>query len=639
MSRRSATALPSTLILVVVSVCVSLSLAAPIAQERAKPPQPEPDRIDEAHQALTESTVDRAKEAARLTDDLAGTLPGGSGTGPIPRKTFIDEVIFGRIERDGVPHAGLATDSDLVRRIYIDAIGLPPTPGIVRAYLADDDPAKTDGLIDSLVGTEAFAEQWAWFWGDLLRLASESGDGRKAFHFWFKEHLRVDRPYDQFVYDVLTPSSKVHATLPALAFLGRSNQLKGRFVMSADDYGIHNRLDALDQINVDINRVFLGINTSCVSCHNGAAHLEQVNLYLSRRKREEFYRQSAFLGKTRIIGNWSDRIKNVDRDLQFDDLAKGYDTADDAPFYTMAESQFPRLEGKTYEPVFMLTGEKPREGYSERAELARMITEHPQFARATVNLVWGKLMTVAFVEPYNGFDLDRLDPRNPPPAPWTIQPTNPELLEALAADFRESGFSLHHLIKTIMKSSAYQLSAHFPGEWDDAYTNYYSRRFIRVLTGPEVVDAIAAVTGRAVEIPFSGMTATRVKQLAGPQDVGRRGEGPSLDALMQSFYQSNRMTPAPEGNKASTLQAMLMMKSPVVNDRVLAASEGLVHHLLASDRTDEDVIEELFVATLARSPTEDESVVARAALQQNRTAGAENLLWALLNTPEFLINH
>lgn len=640
MTRRSSTTSRFPLLFTFAALGFSLSLAAEGQQPQKPATGQESDRAEAAHKGLIESTVDRAKEAARFTEGVSKELPGKAKAGArIRRKGLIDELIFARIQRDRIPHAGLASDEELVRRIYIDAVGVPPSPEAVRAYVADRDPGKADKLIDALVGTEEFAEQWAWYWTDLLRISSEAGNGRKAFSFWLKEQFKTDRPYDQFVYDVLTPSTKAHATVPALAFIGRANQLKSRFVNSADDFGIHNRLDALDQINVDVNRMFLGINTSCVSCHDGAGHLEQVNLYLSRRKREEFYRTSAFLGKTRMIGNWNDRIKNVFQDLHIDDLAKGYDTADDAPFYTMAESQFPRLEAKAYTPAFMLTGEEPRKGFSERAELARMVTSHPQFARATVNLVWGRLMTVAFVEPFDGFDLDRLDPKNPPPAPWTVQPNNPALLEAVAADFRKSGYRLHLLIKSIMKSSAYQLSAKFPAEWDDKYTSYYARKYIRVLTGPELVDTIAAATDKPVGIPYSGITATRVKQLVGTEDLGRRGQGPAIDALMQSFYQSNRRTPPPEGNKASTLQAMLMMRSTVVSDRVLASSKGRINELVSSERSADDIIEEIFLATLARRPTAGEADVARRALEKDRTSGAENLQWALLNTPEFLTNH
>ncbi len=603
------------------------------------------DRVDIAHQEMIETLQDKGKEAARLTEDVMSEVPGAAGTaGTIPRRGVIDDIIFDRIERDGIPHAGLATDQVFIRRAYLDATGLPPSPDEVRAFVANPDPAKRDELIESLIGTEVFAEQWAWFWGDLFRLASEAGAGRRAFHYWFMEALRVDRPYDQIVYDLLTPSSKVHATVPALAFLARSNQLKSRLVMSPDDYTMHNRLDALDQVNVDINRVFLGLNTSCFSCHDGAGHLEQVNLYLTDRTREEFYRQSAFLGQTRILGHWDDKAKNAVRNYYYDDFGKGYDTADDAPFATMSENRFPRLEGDAYEPAFLLTGEEPRPGFNHRAELARMITSHPQFARATVNLVWGKLMTVAFVEPYNAFDLYRIDPANPPPAPWTIQPTNPELMEALAQDFRDSGFSIHHLIKTIMKSSAYQLSARFPGEWDDDYISYYARKYVRVLTGPELVDTISTATGVPSAFPYTGSVAERVKTVSGPQDIGRRrGPDPSggaaAVALMTSFFQSNRMTPAPVGNRASALQAMLMMQSQVVNDRVLAENGSRVQRLVESDRSDAEVVEELFLASLARWPMAEERELALSTLQADRRSGAENLQWALLNGPEFLVNH
>ena len=157
-----------------------------------------------------------------------------------------------------------------------------------------------------------------------------------------------------------------------------------------------------------------------------------------------------------------------------DDLGQGYKTDNDWPFMTESMNRMPR-DRKTHEPAFLLTGEKPRPGENPRAAIARLLTSDIQFSRATVNLIWGKLMTVGFVEPYDGFDLARLDK----------QATNPELLDALAKEFSSHNYSVQHLIRTIMKSSAYQLSSRFNGEWKDAYTPYYARKFIRVLTGPK----------------------------------------------------------------------------------------------------------------------------------------------------------
>lgn len=600
-------------------------------QTRPAPP-PAPDRhdvIEAAHEGVT-TGADKARDAARLTTAVARPADPARTGAPVPRRNVIDEILFARMAKDGIPHAPLSTDDEFVRRVYLDVTGLPPSAAEVRAFVADPAKDKRDRLIEQLLASDEFAEQWAWHWGDLLRMSSESGPGANAFHYWFKEQLKVDRPYDRFVHDVLTPSSKVHATIPSLAIIGRSNQLKSRFVESVDDYRISNRLDHIDALAIDVSRVFLGLNTSCISCHDGEYHLEDVNKYLAARTRDEFFAMSAFFGTTRLIGNWNDKSRNVDRDLHVDDLGRGYDGGDDAPFLTLAESQFPRPKG-SHEPAFILTGEKPRAGAEPRAELARMITAHPQFARATVNVLWGRLMSVGFVEPHDAFDMLRLSGKD-------AQPTNPDLLEALAKDFAASGFRLKHTIRTILQSSAYQLSSSFPGTWKDDYIPYYPRHFARVLTGPEVVDAVAVVTGVPLKFSLGGETMTRVKQLATPQDIGRGGEGMAIDAILQSFFQSNRRTPPQAGNRPSTLQALLMMKSNVVNDRVLASAKGRVAELVASTRTDDEIIDELYLATGARTPSPAERSVARRTLAGDRTRGTEDLLWALLNSPEFLVN-
>jgi hypothetical protein len=617
----------SSVLLAAAFSCYSLSLIA--AQQPAPPATAAAhDKIEAAHDGMRQSTADAARDAARLTDAIA--KPAAAVKSPaVPRRNFIDHIIFDRLKKDRIPHAGLSTDEEFVRRAYMDAIGLPPTADQVRGFVADTSRDKRDRLIDSLIAHDGFAEQWAWYWGDLLRMNNEAGPGAASFHYWLKEQLRVDRPYDLLVHDVLTPSAKVHATMPSLAMIGRSNQLKSRMVESPDDYRISNRLDHLDALTIDVSRVFLGLNTSCVSCHDGRNHLEPMNAYLTERTRKEFFQMAAFFGKTRLIGNWNDKSKNVDRDLQVDDLAKGYDAGDDAPFLTLAESQFPRARG-VHEPAFMLTGEKPRPGHDPRAELARMITTHPQFARATVNLLWGRLMTVGFVEPYDAFDLSRLSGKNP-------QPTNPALLEALATDFSANGFRLQHTIKRIMKSSAYQLSARFPGEWNDRYLSYYPRHYARVMTGPEVIDALATVTKVPMRFNQSGQTVGLVKHLTSPTDVGRGGEGQPVDALMQSFFQSNRRTPPQAGNRPSTLQALLLMRSTVVNDRVRIDAKGQIAELVASPRTDAELVDEIYLSTLSRRPSGAEAQIALEAIGKNRSGGAENLLWALINSPEFLV--
>src|SRR5207253_3076518 len=429
-------------LMVAMVLCLSLVVVAERPRtNQSQPAQPAPqvdqDRIEAAHGKLL-SGEDKAKEASRLTEAVAPALPiTAASTAPIPRKNFIDDHIFGRMERDKIPHAPLAGDEEFIRRAYLDATGLLPTVDQVRAFLNNTDPDKRDKLIDSLIGSEEFTDQWAYHFGELLRTREAQ------FHLWTKQWLKVDRPYNDVFADIVTPTTKNAKGFPtALTFYDPIGYIATRCGLwtDADDYKGLNRLDWIDEITSDVGRVFLGLSMDCFSCHNGAGHADSFNMYLGSRKRTDFWQQAAFFGKMRNIGHSDGSARNFyGGESLFDDLAPGYNTGDDGAFYTPAEGRFPR-DGKTYEPAFLLTGEKPKPGEDPRKALARIVPKHIQFARATVNIVWQKLMVIGLVEPYDGFDLMRLDPKNPPPKPWTIQPSNPELLEALAEDFRSHNY-------------------------------------------------------------------------------------------------------------------------------------------------------------------------------------------------------
>jgi hypothetical protein len=602
--------------------------------------------IDKAHQDMLKATTDKAAEAGRLTEAFARSLPQAGESGfPVARKNYIDEHIFGRMERDKIPHSARAGDEEFLRRAYLDATGLLPDAQKVREFTASKDPDKRDKLIDALIGTDEFAEQWAWLWSDLLQTHNA------GFTHWFKRGLKLDRPYNEMAKEILSAGvMKTPSSNPVWAVTSEPLHVSARALVATDpdNYFVLNRLDFLDTMAIGFGRTFLGINMDCISCHDGARHLEPLNVYLTSKKRSEFHSQAAFWAKLNMAPS-----NMTTGNAVLNDYAPGYVTKDDAPYHTGAESRFPR-NGQTYEPAFILTGEKPRPGIDPRKELARMTTNHIQFSRATVNIVWGKLMNVGFVEPYDGFDLARIDPDNPPPTPWTLQPTNPWLLEAMAKEFQKGNYSLQSLIKSVMKSNAYQMSAHFPGEWKDTYAPYYARRFARVLSGPEVVDTVAQATGVPYDFNWIGQGVTRVKQLATPGDVnppsrvggvndlGGEGTvaGNSMKALMQSFFQSTRETPALLTNRPSAVQAMLMMTAPTVVDRVASKTGSALQRLLDSRKTDAELVEELFLSTLSRPPKAAESEVALRILKEgDRKQKAEDIQWALLNTVEFLLNH
>ena len=632
-------------------LCLTLVVTAQLPQK--DPPQPGPkqvdqDRIEAAHSELLKAQ-DKAAEASRLTQAVASALPGAAASSaPIPRKNFVDEHIFGRIDSDKIPHAPLAGDEEFLRRAYLDAVGFLPKPEKVRSFVADTDPNKRDKLIDSLIGTEEFADQWAYHYGELYRTKAA------AFHYWTKQWLKVDRPYNEVFADMVTPVTKnSRGMATAMTFydaVGQTAARDGAFT-DRDNYRGLNRLDWIDGMTTEIGRIFLGVSIECFSCHNGAGHADSFNMFLGSMKRTDFWQQAAFFGRMRSIGSSDGSGRNFyGEQAQVDDLGHGYNTGDDWPYYTPAEGRFPR-DGKTYEPAFILTGEKPKPGEDPRKALGRILPGHIQFARAAVNIVWQKLMVVGLVEPFDGFDLKRLDSKNPPPAPWTIQPANPELLQALAEDFRANNYSIQRVIKTIMKSSAYQLSTSFPGEFKNAYIPYYARRFARVLTPPEAVDLVAQATDapfsikdidymgddRAYEKPF-----TYVKQLYDPVNLKTEtpsGENGAIFAFMQAYYQAERTTPPVDKNVASPVQAMMMMSSPIVTKRIRGEGTTRVANLLKSGKTDDQMIEELFLSTLSRRPKTDEVEVAKRVIATDKKVGLEDIQWALLNTTEFLVNH
>src|SRR3989454_12752245 len=153
-------------LVLMITMLFLLSLVVSAQRPQANPPQTQPqvneERIEAAHGKLL-SGEDRAKDASRLTEAVAPALPASAASNaPVPRKNFIDEHIFGRMERDKIPHAPLAGDEEFLRRAYLDATGLLPTPEQVRSFLSDKDPNKRDKVVDSLIGTEEFTDQWAY---------------------------------------------------------------------------------------------------------------------------------------------------------------------------------------------------------------------------------------------------------------------------------------------------------------------------------------------------------------------------------------------------------------------------------------------------------------------------------------------
>jgi hypothetical protein len=631
-------------LLVLLFVCsYTAQQTKPPAPEPSKSPQLDPNRIERAHETLYNPPSKASDDASGLTQEVSSMLPnsGKALLDKVPRKNFIDEFIFRAIENNHIPHAPLSSDQEFIRRVYLDINGVIPTAEQTREFLQSRDPAKRSKVIASLVGNDDYLNHWTYFFNDIFRVNTKMGRGRMLWHYWTKEWLRVDRSYADVVREMITAGGKSNFSIPGTNLISRENVVSKFQPDNPDDYNLLNRLDTFDEYNILLSRAFLGMNTSCISCHDGAHHLEQVNAYLTTKKRKEFLQQSAFMGNTRVVMGY-DFVQGAPEDSHFlvmDNTTNGYNTADDSPWYTDSMVRLPRKGFGVVEPTFLLTGEKPKAGENWRQALARMITGNRQFARATVNRIWAAMMTFGIVEPIDEFDLARLDPANPPPKPWTLQPSNPALLEVLTDEFIKSNYSIRHMIKLIAESNMYQLSATFDGEWNETYTPYYSRKFVRQLRPYELVDSIQVATGVEGEYSLGSAKVPRLSQIATPEEL--RGPAAQTLDLARAFFLSNRDNPARPRIDGSARQALLLMNSPVITSRVQAKGNTRIAELLKTypPRANDQAITDLYFSFLNRGPSEEELKIAQAAVAKNRTTGFEDLAWALINNPEFIFNH
>ena len=586
-------------------------------------------------------TQNRLEEAARLTAEIASGEPSGEAS-KVERKNLIDEYIFGKMERDGIPHAPLSSDEEFFRRIHLDLVGRIPDSTLLEEFMASQDPDKRDKLIDSITDSpwappgvrdrdktytgEAFAAKWTGFLCDLTRSVHQKIGlaAQVSYYQYLFDTIRSNRPFDDLVAELISAEGFSNFFTVPITYLARNH------VQAPNNYLIMHE-DSADEMTVGLFRNFMGVDLNCISCHDGANHLEKVNIYLSGKTRQDFFRQAAFFGKSRLTRRLE--YRNADEYSLTDD-AEGYSLKSDAI------ARMPRWGEGYVEPMFILTGEKPQPGKPLRDELARMFITHPQFARATVNLFWTEMMGVGMVDPVHAFDLARLDPKNLPPGPNGVQPSQPELLEALAEDFRQHNHSLHHLIKTIAKSSTYQLSSRFPGEWEARYAPYYARKFVRRLTAEQIYDSIVAATGLFTEIPVRGGRPARyMTEISGPGDIDR-DEFKDIQFFMDVFGQANRMS-SDRTTAGSIVQTVLLLNGGFIKKQIEAKSESYLGKLLASETklSDEQLVEKLFLRFLCRRPTSDEMSKAVGLLAADgHQAGGENLQWALMNKVDFIMN-
>ncbi|MGH9338905.1 MAG: DUF1553 domain-containing protein [Acidobacteriota bacterium] len=355
---------------------------------------------------------------------------------------FIDELVFDKLEKLRMVPSELCTDSEFIRRVYLDLIGTLPTAEETRGFLEDASPDKRERLIDALFARPDYADFWALKWGDLLTNSPQFlFNGTAYFQAWLRKSFKENIPYDELVRQLLTAGGGTYQALPTNYYaVGKKPEDMATFTSQA----------------------FMGVSIECARCH------DHPN---AKWKREDFLGLAAFFSQVKFKGGF----RNNERFL-----------------YIEPSKEFEHPESKDKVAPRFLGGElvQVTPGEDRRAILADWLvsSSNPYFAKAAVNRIWSEFMGRGIVDPVDDFRT-------------TNPPSHPELLERLSADFIVSGFDLQHLMKRILSSRAYQSSSR-TNETNREDETAYSHYMLRRLTAEQLADAIAQVTGVPEKYPF-----------------------------------------------------------------------------------------------------------------------------------------
>ena len=551
--------------------------------------------------------------------------PGGTTVYPAS-VNYIDDEIFGKMKVDGIAPSAISSDEEFFRRVNLDLTGQIPDPAAVQAFLNDKSLDKRTKTVDALLASDAFVDRWTMWFGDLVQnvqVSSSSRElpaGRNAYYTYIHDSIKNKKAYDQMVREIIGASGDSFTNGPA-NFWVRQIQNNGP------------AQDTYDNLAAESGEMFLGMPMQCLSCHNGLGHLEAVNWYLKSHARYDFWGNAAFFSRGR-----SRRTTPGDNNSSFtisDNPTGAYSLNTNSGNKT---ARVPIGNQNSVNPAWLFTGEQPRAGEAWRDAYGRMLTAQPQFAIATVNYLWKELFTLGIVEPANNIDPSRLDPNNLP-AGQTIQPNHPNLLTLLANDFVSGHYDLRAILRTMVLSNAYQLSAKYTASaWNESWTSYYARHIPHRLMAESMLDAIAKATSVPVTYNISGGggTTTSAMKLPDTLEVRNNVYGRFLD----EFGRGNRDDQA-RSNDSSIAQALSLMNdgTVVVNRTHRSTANSTVAKTLASTTDPNVIADQLYLYTLSRYPTAAEKTQAVAYLKSGTLANkTEDLQWVLLNSVEFLFN-
>ncbi len=491
----------------------------------------------------------------------------------VPRENPIDQAVFAKLNRMRVSPSEPCTDSEFIRRAYLDVIGVLPTPAETESFLNNPSADRRARLVDALLTRPEFYDYWTLKFADILRANGRliQNKGTYVFTRWIKAQLEQNTPMDRFVRELLTADGSSY-----------KNPAANYYRISRDP---ENSVETTAQL-------FLGVRIQCAKCHNHP---------FERWTQDDYYGFAAFFS----------RVRQKKGPLPDDEVIFTAGSGDVRQPRTGQVMKPKALGGPSYDDA--PNGDR-------RVALAAWLTgpENPFFARSLVNRVWYHLIGRGIVEPVDDF-------RDSNPA------SNDELLDALATGFVKSGYDLKTLIRAILNSRTYQLSAR-TNELNADDTLYFSHAYTKLLPAEVLLDAISSVT--ATVTPFDGLfKGARATQLP---------DGKMENPFLKTFGRPARELACEcERESDSNLsQALQLIGGATVNGK-LRDDSGRMARLAKSDKTPEQITRELYLVALSREPnaTEVSAAVKHLAAATDRRQAVEDLGWVLINSKEFLFRH
>jgi len=471
--------------------------------------------------------------------------------------------------------------------------------------------------------------------GDLLGNVAQAGNvspgagGRDSLYNYMKSAIGTDKSFRDVAYEMVTAigdTSDPAGGGPA-NFIYRMQTPMGPVQ------------DSYDTSFAKSAATFLGITYyDCLLCHNGRGHLDGISLWGSSTTRVDAEKMAAFFSRLnfnmpRTSPNVYDGTYNSWRVL---DRATG--SYDLNTTYGNRPNRVAIGTVKTLTPVYR-NGQEPSAGQGWRDAFAKQMTADPMFARNFANRLFKAFFNLGLVEPVDNMDPARLDPANPPPAPWEFQAANPELLERLALQAVRVDFQLKDFMRILVQSSAYQLSSRYDANWNIDSIPLFARHYPRRLDAEEIHDAIAKATGVLGNYNVNGTAAPLIQwAMQLPDPLAPSGGGANL---LNAFLRGNRDS-AQRSSAGSILQRLSIMNDSFVTSRTKVAASPTLQ--AAAKMTDNiALVNELFLTFVSRTPTADEQTNAvaymTAATPAARNNAVEDLAWALVNKIDFLYSY